>query len=146
MRQAIAWTTALALVACLALAGCDEEKKTAGDPPIRLGLAPGEAAPYEPAPPTPPAPAAPTDTAAAPAAGEEPVATEASTASTVTTPSGTETTAVERMYTIRKGDTLIGLARRYYNDQSKWKDIWNANRDTIANPNVIKPGLEIRLP
>jgi len=143
MRQVIAWATVLALMACVGLPGCDEEKKTAGEPPIRLGLAPGEAAPYEPAPPAPPPPV---DTATAPEAATEPVAAETPAASTVTTPSGTETTAVQRMYTIRKGDTLIGLARRYYSDQSRWKDIWNANRDRIADPNVIKPGLEIRLP
>ena len=141
MRHGIAWATVLALAVCVGLAGCDQEKKTAGDPPIRLGLAPGETAAYEPAAPTPPPPV---DTAGPPPEQTpmpEPVATP-----TVTTPSGTEAVAAERMYTIRKGDTLIGLARRYYQDQRKWKDIWQANRDTISNPNVIKPGLEIRLP
>ena len=56
MRHGIAWATVLALAVCVGLAGCDQEKKTAGDPPIRLGLAPGETAAYEPAAPTPPPP------------------------------------------------------------------------------------------
>ncbi len=45
-----------------------------------------------------------------------------------------------------KGDTLFALARQYYNDQGRWKDIWEANRTTMASPDVISIGQELVIP
>ena len=49
-------------------------------------------------------------------------------------------------YTVRKGDTLYGLARRFYNDQRKWHLIYAANRTTLSDPNYIRVGQVLTIP
>ncbi len=49
-------------------------------------------------------------------------------------------------YTIVRGDTLSGIAHRYYGDSSKWPVIYNANRSAIKNANVLTPGTRIVIP
>lgn len=51
-----------------------------------------------------------------------------------------------RTHTVAKGDTLYKLARQYYNDQSKWKDIYEANRAEMGNPNQIRVGQRLVIP
>ena len=50
------------------------------------------------------------------------------------------------LYTVCKGDTLFALARRFYNDESKWRDIWSANRSQIPDPDKIRTGMQLTLP
>jgi LysM domain len=52
----------------------------------------------------------------------------------------------DRLYTIRRGDTLSLLAQRYYGDMMKWKKIYDANNDVIKNPNLIYPNQVIKIP
>ncbi|HSJ07224.1 MAG TPA: LysM peptidoglycan-binding domain-containing protein [Longimicrobiales bacterium] len=54
--------------------------------------------------------------------------------------------AAERSYTVKSGDTLSGIAKREYGDAGQWKRIFEANRDTINNPDLIHPGQELRIP
>jgi nucleoid-associated protein YgaU len=75
----------------------------------------------------------------------EPLAPEPTDTAVVTTPSTTPPPA-PRTYVVQKGDTLINLARRYYSDPARWKDIWQANRNTVPNPDRIMPGQELVLP
>ena len=49
-----------------------------------------------------------------------------------------------RTYTIKKGDTFIGLARRLYGNEAKWKDIAQANPS--LDPRKLKIGQQIVLP
>ncbi|MBC7897363.1 MAG: LysM peptidoglycan-binding domain-containing protein [Cytophagaceae bacterium] len=51
-----------------------------------------------------------------------------------------------RMHTVVKGDTLSKIAKEYYGDASKWKAIHEANRDLIANPDLIQIGWELTIP
>ena len=51
-----------------------------------------------------------------------------------------------RTYTVRGGDTLRAIAERFYGDEMQWKRIWEANRDSIANPDVIHVGQEFIIP
>jgi nucleoid-associated protein YgaU len=59
-----------------------------------------------------------------------------------------DTTAeiVEQTYTIRKGDTLSKIAKEHYGSANAWKQIFEANRDTIDDPDRIFPGQVIKLP
>ena len=47
-------------------------------------------------------------------------------------------------YTVQRGDNLTKIAQMFGLDS--WRKIWNANRETIPNPDVIKPGQKIKIP
>jgi LysM repeat protein len=51
-------------------------------------------------------------------------------------------------YTIRSGDTLSGIAQRTMGsgEAAYWNFIYNQNRGTIANPNLVYPGQMIWVP
>lgn len=52
----------------------------------------------------------------------------------------------ERTYTIESGDTLSKIAKEHLGHASAWRDIFEANRDVIENPDRIFPGQVIKLP
>jgi nucleoid-associated protein YgaU len=75
------------------------------------------------------------------------VAGGSSTAPRADAPATTPTTSdVERSYTVVAGDTLSKIAKREYGDASQWKRIYEANKDTIKNPDLIYPGQTFRIP
>lgn len=49
-------------------------------------------------------------------------------------------------YTIRSGDSLSKIAKRYYGDAMKYPRIFEANREVIEDPDKIYPGQRIRIP
>lgn len=50
-------------------------------------------------------------------------------------------------YTVKKGDNLWNIAKKYYGDGSQWRKIYDANRDVIGgNPNLIYPGQTYIIP
>jgi len=49
-------------------------------------------------------------------------------------------------YTVQKGDTLSAIAHRHYGKASRWHAIFEANRDQLDNPDLIKPGQVLKLP
>lgn len=51
-----------------------------------------------------------------------------------------------RGYTVQSGDTLSIIAFKFYGDSSQWGKICNANRDIIANCNVIWAGMILTIP
>lgn len=51
-----------------------------------------------------------------------------------------------RTHVVQKGDTLFRLARHYYSDERRWKDIWDANRVRIADPDRIEVGTRLIIP
>ena len=51
-----------------------------------------------------------------------------------------------RTYTIVRGDTLWGIAKRYYGDGAQYPKIYNANKNIISNPNLIYPGQKVVIP
>lgn len=51
-----------------------------------------------------------------------------------------------RTYVVRKGDSLWRIADRELGDGTKWKALYEANRDLLVKPSDLRPGLEIRLP
>jgi len=52
----------------------------------------------------------------------------------------------EIFYTIKKGDTLWGIAEKYYNNGSKYTHIVDANIEVIKDADLIYPGQTIRIP
>ena len=52
----------------------------------------------------------------------------------------------ERTYTIEKGDTLSKIAKEQLGHASAWKQIFEANRDVLDDPDRIFPGQVIKLP
>lgn len=51
-----------------------------------------------------------------------------------------------RYHTVQKKDTLYSLARQYYGDAKRWRDIYEANRAEIGDPNRIKVGQRLVIP
>jgi tetratricopeptide (TPR) repeat protein len=49
-------------------------------------------------------------------------------------------------HTVRPGDTLSKLAQQYYNNRSKWRDIYAANRDVMKSEADLKVGMELIIP
>ncbi|WP_166211740.1 LysM peptidoglycan-binding domain-containing protein [Cognatiluteimonas telluris] len=49
-------------------------------------------------------------------------------------------------YTVRAGDTLSHIAQQHYGKASHWHAIFDANRDQIDNPDLIRPGQVLKLP
>ncbi|MCK4441534.1 MAG: LysM peptidoglycan-binding domain-containing protein [Sulfurovaceae bacterium] len=52
----------------------------------------------------------------------------------------------EIFYTIEEGDTLCGIATKFYDDESKYTHIVDANLEVIKNPDLIYPGQTIIIP
>ena len=51
-----------------------------------------------------------------------------------------------KTYTVEAGDTLWGIARKYYGSGAEYTRIAAANSDQIENPNLIYPGQTITIP
>ena len=49
-------------------------------------------------------------------------------------------------YVVKSGDTLWGIAKKYYGDGTKCNIIYNANKDKIKNPAVINIGWKLKIP
>lgn len=51
-----------------------------------------------------------------------------------------------RDYTIKSGDSLSKIAKEFYGDAGDWQKIYQANKNTIKDPNMIFPGQKIIIP
>lgn len=49
-------------------------------------------------------------------------------------------------HTVQPGDTLSAIAKHHYGDANSYMKIYNANRDQLTNPDLIKPGQVLRIP
>ncbi|POY34972.1 peptidoglycan-binding protein [Solitalea longa] len=47
-------------------------------------------------------------------------------------------------YTVQPGDSLSKIATKY--SGLKWQDIFEANKDQISNPDLIQPGMVLKIP
>jgi len=52
----------------------------------------------------------------------------------------------ERYHVVVKGDTLHGIAERYYGDGRFWREIYQANRGIINDPALLQVGWKLRIP
>lgn len=49
-------------------------------------------------------------------------------------------------YTVQPGDTLSKIAKHHLGDANAYMKIFEANRDQLSNPDMIKVGQVLRLP
>lgn len=49
-------------------------------------------------------------------------------------------------YTTKRGDNLMKIAKEWYGDQEKWKDIYEANKGLIKKPNLIFANMQLIMP
>ena len=52
----------------------------------------------------------------------------------------------ERTYTVQPGDTLSRIAKEMLGDANAYMDIFNVNRNQLADPDKIKPGQVLKIP
>ncbi|MEO8794617.1 MAG: LysM peptidoglycan-binding domain-containing protein [Daejeonella sp.] len=50
----------------------------------------------------------------------------------------------QESYTVKSGDSLSKIATNY--DGVSWQEIFEANKDTISDPNLIHPGQVLKIP
>jgi nucleoid-associated protein YgaU len=49
-------------------------------------------------------------------------------------------------HTVVAGETLGKIAKHYYGDASLYMTIFDANKDQLKDPNLIKVGQKLRIP
>jgi LysM repeat protein len=50
------------------------------------------------------------------------------------------------VYEVKPGDTLSAIAQRFYGKASLYPKIFEANRDILTNPDLIKVGQKLKIP
>ena len=51
-----------------------------------------------------------------------------------------------RTYLVARGDDLWKIATREYGDANWWYEIFNANKRRLRTPDLVHPGMTLRLP
>ncbi|KAB7766815.1 LysM peptidoglycan-binding domain-containing protein [Xanthomonas maliensis] len=52
----------------------------------------------------------------------------------------------EQSVTVQPGDSLSLIAKRHYGDGNLWPRLFEANRATLKDPDLLQPGQVLRLP
>jgi len=63
-----------------------------------------------------------------------------------TVPTPAPPSPVSRFHIVLPGQTLWGLAQKYYGNGLEWRRIWDVNREKIKNPNIIYPLQRLLIP
>ena len=118
---------------------------TPADPGTPEDPAPADPAPADPAPAAPVAAPVPSSAAVPPAPATPAVTAPAPAAPAAGKHARSWAPAQCFTYTIVSGDTLSEIAERY-GVPGGWPALADANQDIIANPDLIFPGQNIRIP
>ncbi len=62
------------------------------------------------------------------------------------TPARPDNTENERTYTVKKGDCLWNISKRFLGKGNRYMEIYELNRDRIKNPRLIRAGWVLRIP
>jgi nucleoid-associated protein YgaU len=54
--------------------------------------------------------------------------------------------AASKTYTVQPGDNLSKISKHFYGDPNQYMKIVNANKETLPDPDKIKPGMELNIP
>jgi len=57
-----------------------------------------------------------------------------------------EKTDVYGVYAVKSGDTLSKISKYVYADANKYPQIFEANKDQLSSPDLIKVGQKLKLP
>ena len=57
-----------------------------------------------------------------------------------------EAAAALKAYTVQPGDTLSKIAKQFYGNANVYMKIFEANKDQLKDPNLIKVGQTLRIP
>jgi len=88
-----------------------------------------------------------TEAKSTPATNEETVKALSEPPPAVRAPAPTPNpTSGGQKYTVKAGDTLSNIAERFYSSTDKWDKIFQANRETLKNPNYIDVGTKLVIP
>jgi LysM repeat protein len=68
------------------------------------------------------------------------------TSAPATQSSATATRSSSRVYTVVPGDTLSHISGKVYGTSTRWRDIFEANRDVLPNENSLRIGMQLRIP
>jgi len=49
-------------------------------------------------------------------------------------------------HTVQPGETLSGIAYKYYGSASKYLALYELNRDVLSSPNDLRPGMTLKIP
>lgn len=71
-------------------------------------------------------------------AAEEPIV--------VVGPAESSTLTTMEKYTVRKGDTLQKISKKFYGTTKRWKEIYQANQKVLKGPDKVFPGQVIEIP
>src|SRR6185369_10539955 len=52
----------------------------------------------------------------------------------------------DRTYTVVAGDSLSKIAKKLLGNANRWHEIHELNKDTIKNPDLIRPGQVLKIP
>lgn len=86
-------------------------------------------------------------TSSAPAPAPKADFSNVQSGSTSTAPSATPAAEpAAQTYTVVSGDTLSKISKHFYGSANHWNDIFQANRDQLSNPDLIKPGQVLKIP
>jgi nucleoid-associated protein YgaU len=55
-------------------------------------------------------------------------------------------TSEPRVYVVQQGDTLSQIAKSVYGEATRWREIYEANKQKIKDPKIIRPGQELHIP
>jgi len=58
----------------------------------------------------------------------------------------TEKIETQRFHVVRKGETLSKISLTYYGSAGKWRKIFEANRETIKDPDKLTAGAKLIIP
>lgn len=56
------------------------------------------------------------------------------------------TADVTKTYTVVAGDSLSKIAKHFYGNANVWKQIFDANRDQLSDPDKIRIGQVLKIP
>lgn len=59
---------------------------------------------------------------------------------------GSAAVGAARTYTVQAGDNLSKISKHFYGDPNQYMKIVNANKETLPDPDKIKPGMELNIP